>query len=547
MMNAKEHRMRRLCHALVIFSCLLGCGEPGTTPTTTTAVKTKPPKKDASDEFFAAKTIPHLKIELSPESEEALKANPRAYVKATLVEEGGKKYVDVGVKLKGAAGSFRELHDRPALTINMTKFRAAPKFHDIEKFHLNNSVQDESLLSEAICSELSNLSGVPATRVSHARVSINDRDLGMYVLKEGFDKPFLVRHFGDATGNLYDGGFCTDIDAELEKDSGKGVDDRSDLRAVISACQEPDPAKRHELIAKRVDVPAFLRFVALERMTAHWDGYVHNRNNYRIYFDAKTNRAVFMPHGMDQMFGDPNFPLLGPSDPIVASAVLNDPEWAAEYHQIVEEMLQNFRPERVAKILDRYSERLQPELAAMNEEAARQQREHLAGMKARINERVMAIRRQLSEPPPPPPTPVEFDERGLLRVTDWFPLQDTDAKVGIIETEGEVTALTIATVGGEPCIASWRRKLLLPAGKYRFEADAKAEDVRATEDEKGGGAGIRISGGNRENRLVGTGASVLRHEFEVEAPMEVVLVAEMRATGGSVQFAHPLRLIKLAE
>jgi hypothetical protein len=168
-------------------------------------------------------------------------------------------------------------------------------------------------------------------------------------------------------------------------------------------------------------------------------------------------------------------------------------------------------------------------------------------MKARINERVLTIRRQLSEPPPPPPMPVEFDERGLLRVTDWFPMQDTEAKVGIIETEGEVTALTISTSDDQPCIASWRRKLLLPAGKYRFEADAKAERVRATEDEKGIGAGLRISGSNRENQLSGTGARVLRYEFDLEAQAEVVLVAELRATAGSVQFAHPLRLIKLAD
>ena len=117
--------MHRTLLALLIFGCF-GCIEPGASPNAGGPAKPaarKPPKKDASDDFFAAKKIPHLKIELSKESEEALKGNPRAYVKATLVEEGGKKYEDVGVKLKGAAGSFRELHDRPALTINMKSSR----------------------------------------------------------------------------------------------------------------------------------------------------------------------------------------------------------------------------------------------------------------------------------------------------------------------------------------------------------------------------------------------------------------------------------------
>src|SRR6185436_20169429 len=102
----------------------------------------------------------------------------------------------------------------------------------------------ESYLCEWICADLCRDAGVPAPRVTHARVWLNGRDLGLYVLKEGFDKPFLVRHFGSAAGNLYDGGFCADLDSNLEKDSGNGPDDHSDLRALVAACREADPAAR---------------------------------------------------------------------------------------------------------------------------------------------------------------------------------------------------------------------------------------------------------------------------------------------------------------
>ena len=37
-------------------------------------------------------------------------------------------------------------------------------------------------------------------------------------------------------------------------------------------------------------------------MTWDWDGYVMNRNNYRVYHDLDTGKMVFFPHGMDQMF-----------------------------------------------------------------------------------------------------------------------------------------------------------------------------------------------------------------------------------------------------
>src|SRR6185436_4566339 len=44
---------------------------------------------------------------------------------------------------------------------------------------------------------------------------------------------------------------------------------------------------------------------ALEVMIWDWDGYIKNRNNYRIYHDLDSGRMVFFPHGMDQMFWEP--------------------------------------------------------------------------------------------------------------------------------------------------------------------------------------------------------------------------------------------------
>jgi hypothetical protein len=64
--------------------------------------------------------------------------------------------------------------------------------------------------------------------VTHARVSLNGRDPGLYVLKEGHDKRFLRRSFDDPTGTYYDG-FCLDIDGGLERDEGKGPADGADL------------------------------------------------------------------------------------------------------------------------------------------------------------------------------------------------------------------------------------------------------------------------------------------------------------------------------
>lgn len=175
--------------------------------------------------------------------------------------------------------------------------------------HLNNRLQDPSYLSELASPDLNLAAGVPATRTTHAP-GLAERLMCFYVLKQGFDDHFLKRHFPSSKGNLYDGGFLQEIDAKLEKDSGKGPDDHSDLQALGRRVPRGDPAKRAQELSELLDVEKFISFMALELMGCHWDGYCQNRNNYRVYFDPDTKRRHFFPHGMDQMFGDTNFGVL---------------------------------------------------------------------------------------------------------------------------------------------------------------------------------------------------------------------------------------------
>ncbi len=157
-------------------------------------------------DFFESGRVPQIRIEIVKTNMESLRRDARKYVPAT-VRDGETVYTNVAIHLKGAAGSFRSVDDRPALTLNFDKFIPGQNFEGLDKLHLNNSVQDPSYMTELICGELFLAAGVPAARASHARVELNGRDLGLYVVKEGFDKKFLKRHFKDVNGNLYDGGF----------------------------------------------------------------------------------------------------------------------------------------------------------------------------------------------------------------------------------------------------------------------------------------------------------------------------------------------------
>ena len=492
---------------------------------------------DASDELFQKGTVLHLRIKVADSELEKLKADNRTYVRCSIQENQKKTYSNVGIKLKGAAGSFREWDDRPALTLNSNKFNKGQTFHGLDKFHLNNSVQDETYSHEWLCEELFRTAGIPATRVTHARVWLNDRDVGLYVLKEGFDSTFLQRHFENGDGNLYDGGFVQDIDAELEKDSGKGCDDRSDLKGLLDACREPHLEERWKKLDELLDVDGFISFMAMELMTCHWDGYTQNRNNYRIYFNPADNKAHFLPHGMDQMFGDPNASILEMPGAIVSSTVMQNPEWRARYRQRISDLLPLFNPPgQLQKRVEFLRRRLRPTLASIDPQLARDHGERVKGFKQQLTERAANLKLQSEQEDPQPP---EFDENGKMYLADWYTASESeDAVVEEVELEGEKKAYSIVCGPSGQCVASWRRKVLLAKGTYTFHASIQTNDIAAIEDAKGSAAGLRISGVNRTNAVDGTSEwKPIEFEFTVEEESrEVELVAELRTTRGQAWF-----------
>jgi spore coat protein H len=300
----------------------------------------------------------------------------------------------VAIHLKGAAGSFRGFDDRPALTLNMDHFAKGQSFHGMDKFHLNNSVQDGSYLNEILCGEMALANGLPAARGGHALVELNGRKLGLYVLKEGFDTTFLRRHFADTTGNLYDGGFLQDIDAPLKLDHGT-PNMQKDLKGLVKVCQEPNLEKRFAALDKAMDVDRMITNAALQAICTDWDGYCRNRNNYRVYFDPKSGKAVFFPHGMDQMFQNPHDPLPGWGG-LAARAVLETPEGKKRYIAKVKEMTEkHFTLEKWYKRIDELVPRMKEALETVQKGAGKNYENEVRGYKDRLKQRAEYLKREV--------------------------------------------------------------------------------------------------------------------------------------------------------
>ena len=132
-----------------------------------------------------------------------------------------------------------------------------------------------------------------------------------------------------------------------------------------------------------------------------------------------------------------------------------------------------------------------------------------------------------------------FDASGVALITNWEERKETDdARLERLTPDGQRKQLKITAGPSGHCIASFRTKVVLPAGTYRFAALAKAEGIKSSADHSGTGAGIRISGSQRTNKLEGDSAwKLLIFEIKIEEPSrEGELIAELLAKAGTVYF-----------
>jgi spore coat protein H len=517
--------------------------------------KSKAAKKREADELFASGPVLQIEIEIPRSGMSALRrtnwqrSSERPKVKAT-VKEGGVVYHEVSVHLKGSAGSFRPVDDKPGLTLNFDKFRSGQSFHGLHKISLNNSVQDPTYLNEKICRELFDAAGVPVPRAGHALVKLNGRDLGLYVLLEGANKQFLRRYFDNTKGNLFDGGFCRDLTESLAVNCGDDPNNRSGLRTLILAARATRQAKDLAPLKEALDLDCYLSMLAMEIITSHWDGYTGNRNNWRIFHDLDSNRMVFIPHGLDQMFGsrmqvDPANPRLEKTG-MISAAVLGTAEGRRLYRERVGQLYTGvFKVEQITSRADEVAARIIPALAKSNPQAAKQFEHQLVRFKQRVIHRHALLAPQLG----PPPAPLDFGSDGAVELAGWKPS---------LVRSGEPVLSQVKTVSGQEYLAirathgissgSWRTRVLLDQGRYQFEGRLRLNGVSIDDGDQRGGAGLRISKSSMPRKLTGTLPwTEFSYPFEVdEAGTDVELVCELRATTGEAWFdPASLRLLRL--
>ena len=225
----------------------------------------------------------------------------------------------VGVRQKGNSSNWAVSSERKPLKIDFKEFKNQ-KFEGLKKLNLSNSYSDRTLLCDMIAYEFYRKLGIPAPRVSFAKLFLNDQYWGLYNCVEQIDTEFLEDHFDMADGDLYKphrinallwhGSDWTQYQDTFNIRTNEGTTNHSDFYYFLDKLNTTSDANFETTLHTILNVPQYLNFLAAEIIVNNPDGHlIYNRNNY-MYFDLESGKFHFLPWDHNYSFNNLAYPII---------------------------------------------------------------------------------------------------------------------------------------------------------------------------------------------------------------------------------------------
>jgi len=267
-------------------------------------------------QIYRTDVIPRVDIMISEDTLQWIYDNPVSMKewKAQFVFTAGgiaDTVREVGFRLRGNTSRYSA---KKSFKVSFNTFADGGKFYGIEKMNLNADHNDPSLIRSCLTWKFFEQMKVPAPRSNHVEVYINDQYYGLYINTEHVDEEFVEDRYGNNLGNLYKCLYPADLsDLGSNPDDYKnhgyqlktntGQDDFSDLINFVSILNNTTPEQLPVEIEPIFNVNGYLRQLAVEIFTGHWDGYSYNKNNYYLFNNHHTGKFEFIPYDTDNTFG----------------------------------------------------------------------------------------------------------------------------------------------------------------------------------------------------------------------------------------------------
>jgi len=253
----------------------------------------------AGERVFATDVLHTIEVTVAPQYLSTLDDDSSTdRVPATLSFDG-EVIAQVGLRKKGQT-SRRPLSGKPGFTVKFNELVSGQKLDGLKKLTLDNAVQDPAFAVGHISYELYRRAGLPAPRTSHATLTFNGQDKGIYVVEESTNADYLEAHFGNGDGNVYEGpwDFPKGVPAAVLRDEVSEMRTRDDLIALSDVVMNASDATFATQIAAQLDLDKFLTNYAVEMTAVLWDNYAYVAWNYYLYH-VPQQRFVLLTHGVN--------------------------------------------------------------------------------------------------------------------------------------------------------------------------------------------------------------------------------------------------------
>jgi spore coat protein CotH len=252
----------------------------------------------------------------------------------------GKTVEDVAIRSRGNGSRSS---DKPGLKVDFNKYAPGAEFLGLKSLVLDNLTQDQTFLKERLALQLFRRMGIPAPRLAHARLYVNDVYAGLYTMVEPIDKGFLKRNLGEDGGHLYDYEWVNEywfenlgdnaasyIPNPFKLETNENAPNPRALVNMIHAINESGDEQFVESISRHLDPHQFLTYLAVEAYLAEADGIAGEwgLNNFYLYGLQNTERFLFLPWDKDLAFsGESRSVWANLERNVLTRRMLAVPEW----------------------------------------------------------------------------------------------------------------------------------------------------------------------------------------------------------------------------
>ena len=284
-----------------------------------------PARAQTSDDFFNPEVLQRVELWLNEADWAKLKANfqENTYYPADMTWNG-QTVRNVGIRSRGLGSRSSA---KPGLRVDFDRYSSGQQFLGLKSFVLDNLTQDHSGIKETAAMRFFTRLGIPAPRETHTRLFVNGSYAGLYALVESVDKTMMGRVFGSIGDDVqndgylfeynyvigspwrftYEGPALTPYKARFDIKTNESHAESviwGPIEELVRLVNDTPSASFDQAISARLDLPAFVRYIAAQNFIAQNDGFngYDGMNNFYFYRLEDSSRHTFIAWDEDNAF-----------------------------------------------------------------------------------------------------------------------------------------------------------------------------------------------------------------------------------------------------